>query len=72
MRDVTFMHTVEEDKQGFKNREIRDAEKARSAYNMVGCPPAADFERMVHGNMLKIAPLAQSLAPTSAPSAAEQ
>ena len=56
-RDVTFVHTPEESKQGFKNQEIRDAEKARYAYNMVGRPTAADFERMVFGKMLKSVPL---------------
>ena len=76
-RDITFVHTVEENKQGFTNQEIRDAEKSRSAYNMVGRPSAADFERMVRGNMLKKIPvrvrdiktITQSFAPTSAPSA---
>ena len=42
-RDVTFVHTVVENKEGFTNREIRDTEKARSAYNMVGRPSEADF-----------------------------
>ena len=57
MRDFTLVHTVEENKQGFTNREIRDSEKARSAYNMVGLPSAADFERMVRGNLLKHFPI---------------
>ena len=47
------MHTVEENKQGLTNREIRDAEKSRSPYNMVGRPSSADFERMVCDNMLE-------------------
>ena len=47
------MHTVEENKRGITNLEIRDAEKARSAYNLVGHPSAADFEHVVRGNMLK-------------------
>ena len=51
------MHTVQENKGGFTNREIRDAEKARSAYNMVGRPSAADFERMVRGNMFQNCPI---------------
>ena len=51
--DVMFVHTFQEKKEGFTNIEIRDAEKSISPYNMVGRPSAADFERMVRGNMLK-------------------
>ena len=56
-RDVAFVRTFEENKEGFTNREIRDTEKARSAYNMVGRPSAAYFERMVRGNALKNCPV---------------
>ena len=51
-RDITFVKTVQENKEGFTNREIKDAKESRCAYNMVGRPSAADFKRMVHGNML--------------------
>ena len=51
--DVTFVHTVWEKKEGFTNREIRDKEKSRSAYNMVGRSSSADFESMVRGNIFK-------------------
>ena len=56
-RDVTFVQTLQENKEAFTKREIKDAEKERSAYNMVGRPSAADFEQMVRGNMLKNCPV---------------
>ena len=51
--DVTFVHTVQENKEGSTNLEIQDAEKSRSTYNVVGRPSAAYFKRMIRGNMLK-------------------
>ena len=52
-RDIIFVHSVQENKEGFTNQEIQDTEKARSTYNIVGRPLAADFERMVRGKMLE-------------------
>ena len=55
------MQTFQENKEGFKKRNIKDAEKSRSEYNMVGHPSAADFERMVRGNMLRKFPITDSV-----------
>ena len=53
-----FVHTVQENKEGIMNREIRDTEKERYAYNMVGHPSSVYSKHMVRGNMLKNFPLA--------------
>ena len=47
------MQTVQENKEGFTHREITDAEKSRSAYNMVGGPSAEDLDCMVCDSMFK-------------------
>ena len=52
-----LVNTVEDNKEGFTAREIRDAEAERVAYEMVGRPSEADFKSMVRLNLLKNLPV---------------
>ena len=48
---------MEENKEGFSARQIKDAELARSLYQKTGCPSTKDFKSMIRNNMLLNCPI---------------
>ncbi|KMZ58833.1 hypothetical protein ZOSMA_7339G00010, partial [Zostera marina] len=55
--DVAFVNTVEDNKQSFTKRQIKDAEVARTLYSNVAYPSMNDFRWMVRHNQIKDCPV---------------
>ena len=50
-RSFMLVNTVEENKEGFTNREVGDAKQARRTLGLIGYPPDWDYKDMVRSKM---------------------
>ena len=55
--EFCMVHTVEENKQRFSERQFQRAKLAREVYHMVGAPSIKDYMNMVRFNLLKNCPV---------------
>ena len=51
-REVTLIKTVQENKEGYSKRQIKDAQEARDIYAKVGYPSPRDFQKLIAENMI--------------------
>ena len=54
------MQTVQEKKEGYSQRHIQDAKKARDLYAKVGHPLARDFQQIISKNLILNCPVTAS------------
>ena len=54
---LSFVQTVQGNMEGFTNREVEEARKARKAQAMLGHPTDRDFLGMVRGGMISNCPV---------------
>jgi hypothetical protein len=54
---LSFVQTVQGNMEGFTNREVEEARKARKAQAMLGHPTDRDFLGMVRGGMISNCPM---------------
>ena len=51
------MQTVQENEEGYSQRQIQDAKKARDLYAKVGYPSAGDFHQIIAQNLIQNCPV---------------
>ena len=56
-REITLVQTVQENEEGYIQRQIQDAKKARELYAKVGYPSARDFHQMISQNLILNCPM---------------
>jgi hypothetical protein len=56
-REITLLQTVDENKEGYTERELAGAKRARKAYNLMGRPSEKDFRGMVRANLIPNCPV---------------
>ena len=56
-REITFLQTVDENKEGYTERELAGAKRARKAYNLMGRPSEKDFKGMVRAKLIPNCPV---------------
>ena len=56
-RDITLVNTIEENTEGFSNRQIEQARKAKNLYNIMGLPSLRDFKGLIENNMINNCPI---------------
>jgi hypothetical protein len=56
-RAIVMVNTVNENREGYTNREFERAKVAQRALGMVGYPSPADFTHMVRANMIRNCPV---------------
>ena len=56
-REITLVKTVQENEEGYSQRQIQDAKKARDLYAKVGYPSARDFHQMISQNIILNCPV---------------
>ena len=54
------MQTVQENEEGYSQRQIQDAEKARDLYAKVRYPSTRDFQQMISQNLILNCPVTVS------------
>ena len=56
-REITLVQTVQENEEGYSQRQIQDAKKARDLYVKVGYPSARDFKNIISKNLILNCPV---------------
>ena len=46
-REVTLIQTIQENKEGYSKKQIKDAQEARDLYAKVGYPSPRDFQKLI-------------------------
>ena len=59
-RDITLVQTVQENEEGYSQRQIQDAKKAWDLYAKVGYPSARDFQNIISNNLILNCPATAS------------
>ena len=59
-REITLVQTVQENEEGYSQRQIQDAKKARNLYAKVGYPSARDFKNIISRNLILNFPVTAS------------
>ena len=59
-REITLVQTVQENEEGYSQRQIQDAKEARDLYAKVGYPSARDFKTIISKNLILNCPLTAS------------
>ena len=54
---MTLIQTVQENKEGYRKRQIKDAQEARDLYAKVGYPSHRDFQKLISENMILNCPV---------------
>ena len=55
--EITLVHTVQENEEGYSQRHVQDARKARHLYTKVGYPSARDFQQIISKNLILNCPV---------------
>ena len=58
--EITLVQTVQENEEGYNQRQIQDAKKARDLYAKVGYPSARDFQQIISKNLILNCPVTAS------------
>ena len=58
--DITLVQTMQENEEGYSQRQIQDAKKARDLYAKVGYPSARDFQQIISKNIILNFPMTTS------------
>ena len=58
--EITLVQTVQENEEGYIQRQIQDAKKARDLYAKVGYPSARNFQQMISLNLILNCPVTVS------------
>ena len=58
--EITLVQTVQENEEGYSQRQIQDAKKARDLYAKVGYPSARDFKTIISKNLILNCPVTAS------------
>ena len=58
--EITLVQTVQENEEGYSQRQIQDAKKARDLYAKVGYPLARDFKNIISKNLILNCPVTAS------------
>lgn len=56
-RSSSYLQTLEDTKQGFTQRQIKRAEKARKIYHVVGAPTMDSLKKLLRQNLIKNCPV---------------
>ena len=59
-REITLVQTVQENEEGYSQRQIQDAKKARKLYAKVGYLSARDFKNIISYNLILNCPVTTS------------
>ena len=59
-REITLVQTVQENKEGYSQRQIQDAKKSGDLYAKVGYPSTRDFQKMISQNLILNCPVTMS------------
>ena len=59
-REITLVQTVQENEEGYSQRQIQDAKKARDLYAKVGYPSTRDFKNIITKNLILNCPVTTS------------
>ena len=59
-REITLVQTVQENEEGYSQRQILDAKKARDLYAKVGYPSTRDFKNIISNNLILNCPVTAS------------
>jgi hypothetical protein len=52
-----FLNTVSGNKKGFSQRQVKDAERAKTLYTKLGYPSVTDFEWVIQSNQIQDCPV---------------
>jgi hypothetical protein len=52
-----LVDSVQENKNGFTNRQFEDAKRARKLYHTLGCPTVVNFKHILRQNLIKNCPI---------------
>ena len=58
--DITLVQIVQENEEGYRQRQIQDAKKARDVYVKVRYPSARDFQNIISNNLILNCPVTTS------------
>ena len=58
--DITLVQTVQENEEGYSQRQIQDTKKARDLYAKVGYPSVRDFKTIITKNLILNCPVTAS------------
>ena len=58
--EITLVQTMQENEEGYSQRQIQDAKKARDLYAKVGYPSARDFQNIIIKNLILNCPVTTS------------
>ena len=59
-REITLVQTVQENEEGYSQRQIQDAKKASDLYAKVGYLLARDFKNIISNNLILNCPVTAS------------
>ena len=59
-REITLVHMVQENEEGYSQSQIQDAKKARDLYAKFGYPSARDFKNIISRNLILNCPVTAS------------
>ena len=59
-REITLVQTVQENEEGYSQRQIKDAKKACDLYAKVRYPSARDFKNIISNNLILNCPVTAS------------
>lgn len=52
-----MIQTIEENKQGYTQRQFEDAKKARKLYHILGCPSVENYKHILRQNLIRNCPV---------------
>jgi hypothetical protein len=52
-----LVDSVQENKQGYSQRQFEDAKQARKLYHVLGCPTVENFKAIIRQNLVKNCPV---------------
>ena len=58
--EIILVQTVQENEEGYSQRQIQDAKKARDLYANIGYPSARDFKNIISNNLILNCPVTAS------------
>ena len=58
--EITLVRTVQENEEGYSQRQIQDAKKAQDLYVKVGYPSERDFQQIISKNLILNFPVTAS------------
>ena len=58
--EITLVQTVQENEEGYSQRQIQDAKKAQDLYAKVGYPSTRDLQQMISQNLIMKCPVTVS------------